>query len=347
MKTVLTLVPCLWLLPPASQAQEIDLAGYEDLLEPRITSRPAETMLVVEATGDPNQIGGRAFGLLFQLYFSIPATPKSSPPPIPRARWPADLSTPAAGWTGQYALPVPDEVPALPAHMAPVGMQASIETWDYGEVAEILHVGPYDAEQPTLDRLHAFVDAEGYELFGGHEEEYLRGPTMAGPGDPAAYLTLLRYRVRKRGESAPRDVGEGTGVAEIRAARTASNAALAAHDVDAITSLWTEDVAITAGSGTAAIGRDTWRRAIAAQLERYPDVIYIRTPDAIKLSAVTPIASEHGTWTGTWSSENGPVTSRGEYQAMWRRDPDGWRLRSQLFVTLSCEGSGCGTTRTP
>jgi hypothetical protein len=29
--------------------------------------------------------------------------------------------------------------------------------------------------------------------------EYLRGLTMAGPGDPAQYLTILRYRVTKRG----------------------------------------------------------------------------------------------------------------------------------------------------
>jgi hypothetical protein len=33
-------------------------------------------MLVVEAKGDPSVMGGQAFGLLFQLYYRIPETPK-------------------------------------------------------------------------------------------------------------------------------------------------------------------------------------------------------------------------------------------------------------------------------
>jgi hypothetical protein len=67
--------------------------------------------------------------------------------------------------------------------------------WDYGEVAEILHIGPYDQEVPTLQRLRDHAQARGYLLVEEHEEEYIRGPTMAGPGDPDQYITILRYRV--------------------------------------------------------------------------------------------------------------------------------------------------------
>ena len=70
-----------------------------------------------------------------------------------------------------------------------------LTTWEYGEVAEVLHIGPYDREEPTLQRLREFVQVEGYALVEEHEEEYIRGPTMAGPGDPEQYLTILRYRV--------------------------------------------------------------------------------------------------------------------------------------------------------
>jgi hypothetical protein len=49
---------------------------FEALREGRITQRPAESMLVVEAKGDPSVMGGQAFGLLFQLYYRIPETPK-------------------------------------------------------------------------------------------------------------------------------------------------------------------------------------------------------------------------------------------------------------------------------
>lgn len=62
---------------------------------------------------------------------------------------------------------------------------------------EILHLGPYDREGPTVERLRLFADSAGYVLTGEHEEEYIRGPTMAGPGNPEAYLTILRYRVRR------------------------------------------------------------------------------------------------------------------------------------------------------
>ncbi|MYN65023.1 MAG: hypothetical protein F4X11_08345 [Acidobacteria bacterium] len=94
---------------------------------------------------------------------------------------------------------------SLPEHTPPDGVTASITTWEYGTVAEILHIGRYDAEQPTIERLKAFVEAGGYETFGGHEEEYIVGPSMAGPGNPDEYRTILRYRIRKA------DLGRGGG----------------------------------------------------------------------------------------------------------------------------------------
>jgi hypothetical protein len=178
-------------------AQDPLLDRYEPLLEPRISTLEGEKVLVVTATGDPNLVGPAAFGLLFQLYFSIPETPKGPGLGAPRARWPEDLGTPKDGWVGRYAMIVPRGVSELPPHQPPEGLRASLTEWEYGEVAEILHVGPYDREQPTVQRLHEFVSANGYVTVGGHEEEYLRGPGMTGPGDPEKYLTILRYRVEK------------------------------------------------------------------------------------------------------------------------------------------------------
>ena len=169
----------------------------ERLRTPQISTRPQHKMLVVEAKGDPRTVGGRAFGLLFQLYYQMPETPKGPQQAAPRARWPIDFEQPRSDWIGLYALPVPDGVGVLPEHTAPPGLKATLTTWEYGEVAEVLHVGPYDREEPTLQRLREFVQAEGYAIVGEHEEEYVRGPTMAGPGDPEQYLTILRYRVAK------------------------------------------------------------------------------------------------------------------------------------------------------
>lgn len=182
-------------------AQDSGQSQLERLKEPRITSRKNEKMLVVEARGDPNVIGARAFGLLFQLYYSIKETPKGTGQAPPRARWPQSLDTPKAEWIGYYALSVPDSVTALPRYQAQEGFKVSLTVWEYGDVAEILHIGPYDREEPTMERAKSFVKQQGYTMLEGHEEEYVKGPTMNGPGDPEKYLTIIRYRVKRSGKN--------------------------------------------------------------------------------------------------------------------------------------------------
>ena len=130
--------------------QEVDPAAYEHLSEPRIVERTDERVLEVRAVGDPDEVGGPAFGLLFQLYFSSGAATGFAPPAA-RARWQEGLDRiPRGEWTGRYALPLPETVDSLPPHSPPDGVTASIAMWEYGIVAEILHIGPYDAERPTI-----------------------------------------------------------------------------------------------------------------------------------------------------------------------------------------------------
>jgi nitrogen fixation-related uncharacterized protein len=174
-----------------------DLAQFEHLKQPQITSKPNQKMVVVEAKGDPNVVGQQAFGLLFSIYYNIKNAPKSLTLPAPRARWPVSLDTPKSEWVGLYALPVPEITTALPQYEAQPGLMVSLATWEYAEVAEILHIGPYDQEQPATQRLMDFVNAQGYATVGEHEEEYLKGPTMFSKGDPEKYATIIRYRVKK------------------------------------------------------------------------------------------------------------------------------------------------------
>jgi hypothetical protein len=175
-----------------------DLSEYEGLRDPAITTKPDQKMLVVRVQGDPNQVGGEAFGLLFKLYFGIKGVAKGPKQPAPRARWPVSLDVAPSEWVGHYAMPVPDHVTEVPEHEAGTGPEVELATWKYGEVAEILHVGPYSEEEPTIERLHAFIEDSGYEIVGDHEEEYLRGPGMplirVRPED---YYTIIRYQVGK------------------------------------------------------------------------------------------------------------------------------------------------------
>jgi hypothetical protein len=172
-----------------------DLKAFEFLKEPRIANMPDQKMLVVTAQGDPNIVGSKAFKLLFQTYFRIPGVPKSVIH-APRARWVGDMNV-KSSWTGYYALPVPEATAQLPAVDAEPGYKVELLTWAYGDVAEILHVGLYSEEPPTIKKLHLFLQERGYRIIGEHEEEYLKGPGMFFKGDPKGYYTIIRYRVVK------------------------------------------------------------------------------------------------------------------------------------------------------
>ncbi|MEW6104621.1 MAG: GyrI-like domain-containing protein [bacterium] len=76
-------------------------------------------------------------------------------------------------------------------------MKIEIKEWEYGDVAEILHIGPYSEETPTIEKLHNFIKENGYKVIGEHEEEYLKGPGMFGKGNPKKYYTIIRLRVAK------------------------------------------------------------------------------------------------------------------------------------------------------
>jgi hypothetical protein len=57
-----------------------------------------------------------------------------------------------------------------------------------------MHVGPYAAETPTIDRLHSFVAEQGYELRGRHHEIYMGDPQRTAP---ERLKTIIRHPVRE------------------------------------------------------------------------------------------------------------------------------------------------------
>ncbi len=67
-----------------------------------------------------------------------------------------------------------------------------VEPFAEGRVAQVLHLGPYAEERPTIERLHAAIAAAGLRPRGRHHEIYLGDPSR---GDPAKVRTLLRQPV--------------------------------------------------------------------------------------------------------------------------------------------------------
>lgn len=166
-------------------------------LVPQIVEMPARTMAVVRTTGDPNDVGERVFkalyGAVYTLKFALKKEGVALKVEPPRARWfggPDWQSLGREEWEAAWALPLPDGTTDVPqkAPETPVG----VETWEYGTVAQVLHVGTYAEELPTIELLHDFIRDQGYEIAGAHEEEYLSRPGAKQP------KTIIRYQIRKR-----------------------------------------------------------------------------------------------------------------------------------------------------
>ena len=131
---------------------------------------------------------------------------------------------------------------------------------------------------------------------------------------------------------------EPSTVAEVRAMRMQSNAAIAAHDIDAFTATLLPEVVVTAGNGRVLVGRDSVRASLARSFADPTFVNYLRTPERVDLSGFKPLAAERGHWVGHWQTSNGDEQVSGTYLAMWRRTEAGWRVRSEVFVSLACRG---------
>lgn len=69
------------------------------------------------------------------------------------------------------------------------------ETLDEGLCVQVLHVGPYDAEEETIAAMEAFAKEQGLVFTGRHHELYLSDPRRV---PPERLKTILRRPVRRR-----------------------------------------------------------------------------------------------------------------------------------------------------
>lgn len=161
----------------------------------RIYEKLNQTMATVVSKGDPNIVGEKVFPALYGAVYGLKmALKKSGAGDFKvtglRARWPDAHLVPKSEWKAIWALPIPDGTTELPKKVE--NPEVRIEVFEYGTVAEIMHIGPYTEEGPTVQVLHKFIDESGYEITGVHEEEYVTSPTAK------IQKTLIRYQVRPK-----------------------------------------------------------------------------------------------------------------------------------------------------
>ena len=47
------------------------------------------------------------------------------------------------------------------------------ESFEEGKVAQIIHIGPFSEERPTIEKIHTFIEERGSQRRGKHHEIYL------------------------------------------------------------------------------------------------------------------------------------------------------------------------------
>ncbi len=164
-------------------------------LEPKILEIPSQKMAVVTGKGVPDKVFPELMPALYGSVYTLKFDLKKKGLPTfkvtgLRARYPDVLLVPKEEWTHIIGLPIPPDTVSLPQKVP--GIEVKLETWEYGTIAQILHLGPYDQEGPTVERLHRFIEDSSYEIAGVHEEEYLTTPDAKVP------KTIIRYPIKKR-----------------------------------------------------------------------------------------------------------------------------------------------------
>ena len=62
-------------------------------------------------------------------------------------------------------------------------------SWSEGKCAQIMHIGPFSEEGPTIEKLHRFIAAGNRKRIGKHHEIYLSDIRKA---DPKKWKTIIR-----------------------------------------------------------------------------------------------------------------------------------------------------------
>ena len=171
---------------------------------PETVDVPEMAFLMIDGKGDPNTaqeyqdaveaLYGTAFTLKFMLK-KRGETPDYTMPPLEGLWGAEDMSVFVQEqkdewlWTMMIMQPefvaqdmVSDAVEALREKKNPAAIsKLRFETYHEGLSVQIMHIGPYAEEGPTIEKLHGFAFDEGYTLRGKHHELYLSDPRRVAP----------------------------------------------------------------------------------------------------------------------------------------------------------------------
>lgn len=197
---------------------------YAPSSSPALVEVPEWSFLMVDGRGDPNtsEEYRDAVAALYKLSYTARFALKKaqvldySVMPLEGLWWVPDMARftveDKSGWEWTAMIHQPDQVTedVLDRARATVAakkpspelehslQQVRLSRFTEGTAAQVLHLGPYAAEGPTIAALHAFIADRGYALSGKHHEIYLTDP---GRTAPERMRTVIRQPVERATET--------------------------------------------------------------------------------------------------------------------------------------------------
>ena len=198
---------------------------YMPKTKPSIVTIPGMNYIAVRGQGDPNMEDGeykQSIGLLYGIAYTIKMSKKGDHrikgyfdfvvPPLEGFWWQDGVdgidyaNKENFKWISVIRLPefVTKEdfewaVEEATKKKKTDFSKAEFLTYDEGVCVQCMHIGPYDDEPATVERMHAYMESLGYVLDitdrRHHHEIYLSDPRRVAP---EKRKTVIRHPIRKR-----------------------------------------------------------------------------------------------------------------------------------------------------
>jgi hypothetical protein len=189
---------------------------YTAKRKPELIDVPEGKFLTILGKGDPNgeeyqQAMMALYGVSYTLKFDQKAKGRdynvmhleglwwvdggvfdlNDPAPREQWRWKSIIRQPDFV-TGEM---VEDVRPSVREKRGTMVDDVKLESFHEGLCAQVLHVGPYSEEGPTIQLLHDYIMEQGYRMRGDHHEIYMSDPRRS---KQEKLKTIIRHPIEKR-----------------------------------------------------------------------------------------------------------------------------------------------------
>lgn len=192
--------------------KELKLLYMPSAQKVEVVEVPSMNFLMINGEGDPNTSSSfqDAIEVLFSLSYALKFMVKKGEDgidygvlPLEGLWWSDDMSSFSVenkgGWKWTLMIMQPDLVTSemVQESMEKVRLGKNpaalpllrFAPFEEGKVAQILHIGPFSEEGPTVEKVHSFITERGSTRRGKHHEIYLSDIRRAAP---EKWKTIIR-----------------------------------------------------------------------------------------------------------------------------------------------------------